>query len=53
MYLTTPCPVAAVADLLFLIMCVPFTAVDYVLMSNWPFGLLWCRTVQERTQRDT
>ncbi|XP_023348763.1 allatostatin-A receptor [Eurytemora carolleeae] len=35
----------AVADLLFLIMCVPFTAVDYVLMS-WPFGLVWCRTVQ-------
>ena len=38
----------AVADLLFITMCVPFTAVDYVIMA-WPFGLVWCRTVQERT----
>lgn len=29
----------AVADLLFIIFCVPFTAADYVL-SYWPFGLL-------------
>ncbi|XP_030370873.1 allatostatin-A receptor isoform X2 [Scaptodrosophila lebanonensis] len=35
----------AVADLLFVIFCVPFTAVDYV-MQYWPFGRLWCRTVQ-------
>jgi len=35
----------AVADLLFVLVCVPFTASDYVLMY-WPFGLLWCRTVQ-------
>ena len=35
----------AVADLLFILVCVPFTASDYVLMY-WPFGLFWCRTVQ-------
>jgi len=35
----------AVADLLFVLVCVPFTASDYVLMY-WPFGLFWCRTVQ-------
>jgi allatostatin receptor len=35
----------AVADLLFILVCVPFTAIDYVLMY-WPFGLFWCRTVQ-------
>jgi allatostatin receptor len=35
----------AVADLLFILVCVPFTASDYVLMY-WPFGLIWCRTVQ-------
>ena len=32
----------AVADLLFLLVCVPATASDYVLMY-WPFGLAWCR----------
>ncbi|XP_063709468.1 allatostatin-A receptor-like isoform X1 [Culicoides brevitarsis] len=35
----------AVADLLFVIFCVPFTATDYVLPS-WPFGDLWCKFVQ-------
>jgi allatostatin receptor len=35
----------AVADLLFVLVCIPFTASDYVLMY-WPFGLFWCRTVQ-------
>ena len=33
------------ADLLFLLVCVPATASDYILMY-WPFGLTWCRTVQ-------
>lgn len=35
----------ATADLMFVIFCVPFTGVDYVL-NRWPFGNLWCRTVQ-------
>ena len=35
----------AVADLLFITLCVPFTATDYAL-NYWPFGLLWCQTVQ-------
>ncbi|KAJ8681748.1 hypothetical protein QAD02_017540, partial [Eretmocerus hayati] len=35
----------AVADLLFVIFCVPFTATDYVL-PYWPFGNLWCKVVQ-------
>ena len=35
----------AIADLLFIIFCVPFTAADYVL-SYWPFGQLWCQMVQ-------
>ena len=35
----------AVADLLFIILCVPFTATDYIL-NSWPFGLIWCQTVQ-------
>ena len=35
----------AVADLLFVLICVPFTASDYVLMY-WPFGLFLCRSVQ-------
>lgn len=34
----------AVADLLFVIFCVPFTATDYVLPS-WPFGDTWCKFV--------
>ena len=34
----------AVADLLFLTACVPFTACDYVL-TYWPFGQVWCRSV--------
>ncbi len=35
----------AMADLLFIIFCVPFTAADYV-MRKWPFGEVWCKTVQ-------
>lgn len=35
----------AVSDLLFVVFCVPFTAVDYV-TSVWPFGDAWCKTVQ-------
>lgn len=35
----------AVADLLFVIFCVPFTATDYIL-PMWPFGDLWCKFVQ-------
>ncbi|ODM89180.1 Allatostatin-A receptor [Orchesella cincta] len=35
----------ATADLPFIIFCVPFTAADYV-MSYWPFGEIWCKTVQ-------
>lgn len=35
----------ASADLLFIVFCVPFTAVDYML-SEWPFGLVWCKIVQ-------
>lgn len=35
----------ALADLLFVIFCVPFTATDYVL-ANWPFGDCWCKIVQ-------
>uniref|UniRef100_A0A1L8DK19 Putative g protein-coupled receptor n=2 Tax=Nyssomyia neivai TaxID=330878 RepID=A0A1L8DK19_9DIPT len=35
----------AVADLLFVIFCVPFTATDYML-SMWPFGDSWCKVVQ-------
>lgn len=35
----------AVADLLFVVFCIPFTAADYV-ADTWPFGDLWCRIVQ-------
>lgn len=35
----------AMADLLFIVLCVPFTATDYVL-NHWPFGLTWCQAVQ-------
>ncbi|GFR25890.1 allatostatin-A receptor [Trichonephila clavata] len=35
----------AVADLLFIMFCVPFTAFDYAL-PYWPFGDVWCRGVQ-------
>ena len=31
----------AVADLLFIVICVPFTAVSYVI-TVWPFGIAWC-----------
>ncbi|XP_064478875.1 allatostatin-A receptor-like [Ornithodoros turicata] len=35
----------AMADLLFIVFCVPFTGWDYTL-SYWPFGDVWCRIVQ-------
>lgn len=35
----------AMADLLFIVFCVPFTATDYAI-PYWPFGDTWCRTVQ-------
>jgi len=35
----------AVADLLFVMFCIPFTATDFVL-PYWPFGNIWCKIVQ-------
>ena len=35
-----------VADILFLLVCVPFTAADYAFTSAWPFGDLWCKINQ-------
>ncbi|CAB4054249.1 ASTA-R [Lepeophtheirus salmonis] len=35
----------AVADFLFITLCVPSTATDYIL-NSWPFGLTWCQAVQ-------
>nr|CAH0101989.1 unnamed protein product [Daphnia galeata] len=35
----------ALADLLFIVFCVPFTASDYALLF-WPFGEVWCKIVQ-------
>lgn len=35
----------AIADLLFVVFCVPFTGSDYVL-EEWPYGDIWCRVVQ-------
>lgn len=35
----------ALADLLFIVFCVPFTALDYALLF-WPFGEVWCKIVQ-------
>ncbi|XP_054924118.2 allatostatin-A receptor-like [Dermacentor andersoni] len=35
----------AMADLLFIVFCVPFTGWDYTL-NYWPFGDTWCRIVQ-------
>lgn len=34
----------AIADLLFVFFCVPFTATDYMLRA-WPFGDYWCKIV--------
>jgi len=39
----------AVADLLFVIFCVPFTAADYI-FDSWPFGDFWCRFVSSLPQ---
>ena len=35
----------AIADLLFIVFCVPFTAWDYA-FPFWPFGNVWCKIVQ-------
>ena len=35
----------ALADLLFIVFCVPFTASDYAL-PFWPYGEVWCKIVQ-------
>ncbi|XP_011497767.1 PREDICTED: allatostatin-A receptor-like [Ceratosolen solmsi marchali] len=35
----------AIADLLFVLFCIPFTATDFVL-PYWPFGNVWCKVVQ-------
>lgn len=35
----------AIADLLFVIFCVPFTAIDYI-ANEWPLGNAWCKIVQ-------
>ncbi|XP_052858524.1 allatostatin-A receptor isoform X1 [Drosophila gunungcola] len=35
----------AAADLMFVILCIPFTATDYM-VYYWPFGRFWCRSVQ-------
>jgi allatostatin receptor len=35
----------ALADLLFIVLCVPFTAASYAL-PVWPFGTVWCKIVQ-------
>lgn len=35
----------AIADLLFIIFCIPFTTTDFVL-PYWPFGNIWCKIVQ-------
>ncbi|CAO1408718.1 unnamed protein product [Diamesa serratosioi] len=35
----------AIADLLFVIFCIPATAIDYIL-PDWPFGDMWCKVVQ-------
>lgn len=35
----------AIADLCFIVFCVPFTAAAYA-MPTWPFGRIWCKVVQ-------
>ncbi len=40
----------ALADLLFIIFCVPFTATDYSL-DRWPFGLVWCQVDLQKKQK--
>ena len=35
----------AIADLSFIIMCVPFTATIYA-VASWPFGITWCKIYQ-------
>lgn len=34
----------AIADLLFVVFCIPFTASDYI-YEDWQFGNFWCKFV--------
>jgi len=36
----------AVADLLFVVICVPSTGTIYALPHDWPYGDVWCKLVQ-------
>ncbi|KAK3602520.1 hypothetical protein CHS0354_029338 [Potamilus streckersoni] len=41
----------AVADIFFIVFCIPFIAVDFAMLdafgnSQWPFGDKWCRVVE-------
>lgn len=38
----------ALADLFFIVFCVPFTAAAYIL-PQWPFGKAWCKIMQYLT----
>lgn len=38
----------ALADLCFIVFCVPFTAAKYVI-PRWPFGRIWCKIMQYLT----
>ena len=39
----------AIADLLFIIMCVPFSAAAYASLHYWPFGNIFCKIFQTTT----
>lgn len=41
----------AIADILFVLFCVPFTASDYVL-PMWPFGNFWCKIVSAQRGKE-
>lgn len=36
----------AIADLLFVVFCIPFTASDYI-YEDWQFGNFWCKFVSQ------
>ena len=39
----------AIADLLFIIMCVPFSAAAYATPHHWPFGNIFCKIFETTT----